>query len=190
MNFVWFDYESSDSRVNFGNVLEASFILTDDRFKILEKKELKCRLKPNVVPSIGAMLVNNIPPEILKNAPLSHYQLVLENYKWFEKFRPAYFTGFNVTSFDIEFYRRMLFKTLIPDVYQTNTRGNKIHDVLPQVRAAKFINRNCIATKLNAKGNDSFKLQDLAEVGNFNHGTSHSSMVDCLNRMTIMFIHQ
>ena len=44
MNFVWFDYESSDSRVNFGNVLEASFILTDDRFKILEKKELKCRL--------------------------------------------------------------------------------------------------------------------------------------------------
>ena len=185
MNFVWFDYESSDSRVNHGQVCEASFILTDNRFKILEKKELKCRLKPNVVPSIGAMLVNNIPPEILKNAPLSHYQLVLENYKWFEKFRPAYFTGFNVTSFDIEFYRRMLFKTLIPDVYQTNTRGNKIHDVLPQVRAAKFINRNCIATKLNAKGNDSFKLQDLAEVGNFNHGTSHSSMVDCLNTIEV-----
>ena len=39
MNFVWFDYESSDSRVNFGQVCEFSFILTDDRFKILEKKE-------------------------------------------------------------------------------------------------------------------------------------------------------
>ena len=185
MNMVYVDYESSGSRINFDNVLEAAIICTDDRFKILEKIELKCRLKPNVVPSIGGMLVNNIPPETLKNAPLSHYQLVLENYKWFEKFRPAYFTGFNVTSFDIEFYRRMLFKTLIPDVYQTNTRGNKIHDVLPQVRAAKFINRNCIATKLNAKGNDSFKLQDLAEVGNFNHGTSHSSMVDCLNTIEV-----
>ncbi len=79
----------------------------------------------------------------------------------------------------------MLFKSLIPDWYQTNTNGNKIHDVLPQVRAAKFINRNCIATKLNPKGNDSFKLQDLAEVGNFNHGVSHSSTVDCLNTIEV-----
>ena len=184
-NLLFFDYESSDTRVNFGQVCELSFILTDDRFKILEKKELKCRLKPNVVPNIRAMLVNSITPQTLKNAPLSHYQLVLENYKWFKKLSPTYFTGFNITSFDIEFYRRMLFKSLIPDWYQTNTNGNKIHDVLPQVRAAKFINRNCIATKLNPKGNDSFKLQDLAEVGNFNHGVSHSSTVDCLNTIEV-----
>ena len=184
-NLLFFDYESSDHRVNFGQVCELSFILTDDRFKILEKKELKCRLKPNVVPNIRAMLVNSITPQTLKNAPLSHYQLVLENYKWFKKLSPTYFTGFNITSFDIEFYRRMLFKSLIPDWYQTNTNGNKIHDVLPQVRAAKFINRNCIATKLNPKGNDSFKLQDLAEVGNFNHGISHSSTVDCLNTIEV-----
>ena len=39
MNFVWFDYGSSDSRVNYGQVCEASFILTDNRFKILEKKK-------------------------------------------------------------------------------------------------------------------------------------------------------
>ena len=184
-NLLFFDYESSDTRVNFGQVCELSFILTDDRFKILEKKELKCRLKPNVVPNIRAMLVNSITPQTLKNAPLSHYQLVLENYKWFKKLSPTYFTGFNITSFDIEFYRRMLFKSLIPDWYQTNTNGNKIHDILPQVRAAKFINRNCIATKLNSKGNDSFKLQDLAEVGNFNHGVSHSSTVDCLNTIEV-----
>ena len=184
-NLLFFDYESSDHRVNFGQVCELSFILADDRFNILEKKELKCRLKPNVVPNIRAMLVNSITPQTLRNAPLSHYQLVLENYKWFKKLSPTYFTGFNITSFDIEFYRRMLFKSLIPDWYQTNTNGNKIHDVLPQVRAAKFINRNCIATKLNPKGNDSFKLQDLAEVGNFNHGVSHSSTVDCLNTIEV-----
>ena len=38
MNFVWFDYESSGSRVNTDQVLENSIVLTDDRFKILEKK--------------------------------------------------------------------------------------------------------------------------------------------------------
>ena len=162
MDFCYFDYESSDSRVDFGQVLEFSFVHTDKNLKILNQKELKCRIKPNVVPSIGAMLVNNISPQMLTNAPLSHYELVMENYHWFQKLSPIYFTGFNIAAFDIEFYRRMLFKNLIPNWYQTNTNGNKIHDVLPQVRAAKFINRNAIATKLNDKGNDSFKLQDLS----------------------------
>ena len=185
MDFCYFDYESSDSRVDFGQVLEFSFVHTDSNLNILNKKELKCRLKSNVVPSIGAMLVNNISPKMLTNAELSHYELVMENYNWFQKLSPIYFTGFNITSFDIEFYRRMLFKNLIPNWYQTNTNGNKIHDVLPQVRAAKFINRNVIATKLNEKGNDSFKLQDLSEVGNFNHGVSHSSIVDCLNTIEV-----
>ena len=185
MDFCYFDYESSDSRVDFGQVLEFSFVHTDKNLKILNQKELKCRIKPNVVPSIGAMLVNNISPQMLTNAPLSHYELVMENYQWFQKLSPIYFTGFNIAAFDIEFYRRMLFKNLIPNWYQTNTNGNKIHDVLPQVRAAKFINRNAIATKLNDKGNDSFKLQDLSEVGNFNHGISHSSIVDCLNTIEV-----
>ncbi len=185
MNFLWFDYESSGSRVNFDHVLEASFVLTDNRLKILEKTELKCRLKPNVIPNIGALLVNSISVETLQKAPLSHYQLVLENHKWFEKFTPSYFTGYNITGFDIEFYRRMLFKNLIPNWYQTNTNGNKIYDVLPHIRVAKLVNRNVIATKLNQKGNDSFKLADIAEVGNFNHGISHTSLVDCLNTIEV-----
>lgn len=185
MNFVWFDYESSGSRVNTDQVLEGSIVLTDDRFKILEKKELRCRLKHNIVPSIGALLVNNISVETLKNAPLSHYQFVLENHKWFENFSPAYFTGYNIQSFDMEFYRRMLFKNLLPNWYQTNTNGNKIHDLLPHIRVAKLLNRNVVATKLNAKGNDSFRLADIAEVNNFNHGIAHTSIVDCLNTIEV-----
>ena len=61
MDFCYFDYESSDSRVDFGQVLEFSFVHTDKNLKILNQKELKCRIKPNVVPSIGAMLVNKYP---------------------------------------------------------------------------------------------------------------------------------
>ena len=38
---------------------------------------------------------------------------------------------------------------------------------------------------LNKKGNDSFRLADIAEVGNFNHGVSHTSLVDCLNTIEV-----
>ena len=33
MNFVWFDYESSGSRVNTDQVLEGSIVLTDEDLK-------------------------------------------------------------------------------------------------------------------------------------------------------------
>ena len=59
MNFVYFDYESTGSRVCWDQCVESSIVLTDDRLKILEKKELRCRLKHNIVPTIGALLVNN-----------------------------------------------------------------------------------------------------------------------------------
>ena len=74
---------------------------------------------------------------------------------------------------------------LLPDWYQTNTNGNKIHDILPHIRVAKLLNRNVVATKLNAKGNDSFKLADIAEINNFNHGIAHTSIVDCLNTIEL-----
>ena len=183
--FVYLDYETSDSRVNYGSVIQAALIVTDEKLKVKSKHELKCRLKPNVIPSIGASLVHRIPVAQLKNSNMSHYQMVLEHYNIIKNNSPAYVTGYNSVAFDLEFYRRMLFKSLIPDVYQTNTNGNKHFDILNVVRAAKFADKNAIKTKLSDKGRDSFKLVDLCEANNINNGTSHDPVVDCLNTISI-----
>ena len=100
---------------------------------------------------------------------MSHYQMVLEHYNIIKNNSPAYVTGFNSVAFDLEFYRRMLFKSLIPDVYQTNTNGNKHLDILNVVRAAKFADKDAIKTKLSDKGRDSFKLVDLWLAYNLQH---------------------
>ena len=78
--FVYLDYETSDSRCNYGSVLQAALVVTDEKLKVKSNHELKCRLKPNVIPSIGASLVHRIPVAQLKNANTSHYQMVLEHY--------------------------------------------------------------------------------------------------------------
>ena len=153
--------------------------------KVKSKHELKCRLKPNVIPSIGASLVHRIPVAQLKNSNMSHYQMVLEHYNIIKNNSPAYITGFNSVAFDLEFYRRMLFKSLIPDVYQTNTNGNKHLDILNVVRASKFADKDAIKTKLSEKGRDSFKLVDLCEANNIDNGTSHEAITDCLNTISI-----
>ena len=44
------DYETSDSRVNFGQVLQAGIVISDEKLNIESKHNLRCRLKPNVIP--------------------------------------------------------------------------------------------------------------------------------------------
>ena len=46
----------------------------------------------------------------------------------------------------------MYFKNLIPDVYQTNTNGNKHLDILNVARASKFANEDAFKTILSDKG--------------------------------------
>ena len=75
------DYETSDGRVNFGQVIQAGILITDDKLKIKQKHELRCRLKPNVIPSIGASLVHRATVDQLKNSNMSHYQMAMEHYK-------------------------------------------------------------------------------------------------------------
>ena len=54
VNVLTVDYETSDSRVNYGQVIQAAIVATDNNLNIKKKYDLRCRLKPNVIPSIGA----------------------------------------------------------------------------------------------------------------------------------------
>ena len=184
-NILTLDYETSDSRVNYGQVLQAGIIISDENFNIKAKHELRCRLKSTVIPSIGACLVHKIPVNILKNSNKSHYQMVLEHYNLIKENTPTIIMGFNQTMFDLEFYRRMLFKSLLPDVYQTNTGGNAHLDILNVSRAAKFANDKSLKTILNEKNRPSFKLSDLSEANEIDNGESHDAITDCLNTIEL-----
>ena len=79
--FVYLDYETSDSRVNYGSVVSAALIVTNEKLKVKSKHNLKCRLKPNVIPAIGASLVHRTSINQLKNSNRSHSQMVCEHVK-------------------------------------------------------------------------------------------------------------
>ena len=179
------DYETSDSRVNFGQVIQCGIVITDEKLKVKKKHELRCRLKPNIIPAIGASLVHRASVDQLKNSNMSHYQMVLEHYNIIKDNTPSIVTGYNNIAFDLEFTRRMYFKSLIPDVYQTNTNGNKHLDILNVARASKFADENGIKTNLSAKGRPSFKLADLCLANSIDNGMNHDAVTDCLNTLAI-----
>ena len=65
MNYVFWDIESSGSRTTWDAIVEFGACLTDDRFKELDRFNFRCRLRPSVIPDIGALLVNKSSVEML-----------------------------------------------------------------------------------------------------------------------------
>ena len=189
-NFLFLDYESTDTRVNTGQVIHCAFAVTDENLKIKEKLELRSRLKPNVIPSIGASLVHRVSPKQYKTWNMSHYEMVMQHYNFIKKHSPAFISGFNSVQFDLEFTRRMYFKSLLPDVYQTNTGGNSHLEILNCARACKFVDDNGLNTKLSEKNRPSFKLVDLCEANNIKNGDSHDAGVDVSNTISLAQIIQ
>ena len=185
MNYVFWDIESSGSRTTWDAIVEFGACLTDDRFKELDRFNFRCRLRPSVIPDIGALLVNKSSVEMLKNSNLSHYQMVQEVSKKFTEWSPAIFASYNGISFDEEFWRKTLFKNLMPDIYQTNTKGSKRIDILNVARAAKLIDGKAIKTTISEKGNPVFKLDQLSVANGIEHKDAHTAFSDCLATKSI-----
>ena len=87
-NYVFGDLETSDSNVNSLSVLEASFCLYDDRFREIGTPfHATARIKPTCVPSLGAVITNNISVAKLKGANWSSFDLTCAIYKTLEEWK-------------------------------------------------------------------------------------------------------
>ena len=72
MNLVVGDIETSENNVNMLSVLEASFVIYDERFKELESFHESARIRPTCVPSLGACLTTGIRTDKLIGANLEY----------------------------------------------------------------------------------------------------------------------
>ena len=179
-NILVLDFETSSSSVNHLSLLQGAFVLFDERWRELERLNVRCRIRPTVVPSIGALLTNNIRVKTLKGVNLSHYEAVIQIHAFLNKFGPLTIIGHNVLSFDLELYIRQLYKNLIPDVYHLKKLPHKIVDTLNIARAAKLVDDKSLNCAISPKGFSLFKLGSLCAENNIKHETQHEAMSDVL----------
>ena len=178
MNYVFADLETSGASTAFDCVLESCFILTNDNFQELDRIHLKSRLEEGIIPNLGALNVTGFDVNWLKQnpSPYSSTQILLEKLK---SWGPAVYFGFNSHLFDWIFLSKTFFKYLKAP-YFLNTKGNKLGDVLPVIRAAKMVDETVIKTITTAKGNPSFKLSDLMQ-----HEDAHGAVQDTIACMKL-----
>ena len=176
-NFVFYDFETSSSNKYWGQIIQIGAILTNDNLDELDRFDARCRLSPGIIPEAMALIVNKTSPVMLKKSNLSHYEMIREFIQTLKRWGKATYVGFNSIEFDEEFLRCTLFQTL-EYPYITSTNGNTRGDILSLARAANLYYPNTLKNSVNEKGNDVYKLDQMAPLNGIDHGDAHSAIGD------------
>ena len=179
-NFVFYDFETSSSNKYWGQIIQIGAILTNKNMEELDRFDARCRLSPGIIPEAMALIVNKSSPKMLKTANLSHYEMIRQFVETLKRWGKATYVGFNSIEFDEEFLRCTLFQTL-EYPYITSTNGNTRGDILSLARAANLYYPKTLKNSVNAKGNDVYKLDQMAPLNGIEHGeAAHSAIGDVI----------
>ncbi len=178
-NFVFYDFETSSSNKYWGQIIQIGAILTNDNLEELDRFDVRCRLCPGIIPEAMALIVNKTSPAMLKKSNLSHYEMIRQFIQTLKRWGKAIYIGFNSIEFDEEFLRCTLFQTL-EYPYITSTNGNTRGDMLSLARAANLYYPNTLKNSINEKGNDVYKLDQMAPLNGIEHDDAHSAIGDVL----------
>ena len=90
-NYVFWDLETCSSNVSYGQIIEAAAVLVNDDFQELDRFEARCRLSPGTIFEAMALIVNKSSVAMLKNANLSHYQMIKQMLEKFNQWKNSVF---------------------------------------------------------------------------------------------------
>ena len=175
-NFVFYDFETSSSNKYWGQIIQIGAVLTNDNLDELDRFDVRCRLSPGIIPEAMALIVNKTSPSMLKKSNLSHYEMIRQFVETLKRWGKATYIGFNNIEFDQEFLRNTLFQTL-EYPYLTTTNGNTAADILGLARAANLYYPKTLKNSVNEKGNDVYKLDQMAPLNGINHD-AHNAIGD------------
>ena len=177
MAYVFYDFETSGRSARFDQILQAGFIIYDDKFREINKLNIKSRINSDTVPSINALRVNRLQMSNLLSEKLSCYEMTLKIKKFLNQYSNSFYIGFNSIYFDEEFLRQLFWEHFIYP-YLTNTNGNCRGDVLNFVTMVHAFHKENINVKKSEEGKLTFKLEKLAEANNFDATNSHEAIAD------------
>jgi exodeoxyribonuclease-1 len=182
-NFVFYDFETSSSNKQWGQIIEVGAILVDDQLNELDRFESRSRLSPGIIPEAMSLIVSNTTPKKLKETNLSHYEMVRQFVNKLKSWGKVTYIGWNNIEFDQIFLRNTLFQNLHYP-WASTTNGNSEGDLLNLARAANLYYPNTLKNATNKKGNLEYKLDTMAPLNGIQHA-AHTAIGDCAATLEI-----
>ncbi len=178
MDLIFYDFETTGRDPHWDQILQVGATKVSKEFNDIDSFELRCRLKPGLIPSPFALSVNNTDYVKLIKTECTHYDMLCKLEEKFIKWSPSVFIGYNSINFDEEFLRNSLFRALL-DPYLTSKNNNNRADLLELLRTVDFFFPDTLNIPINNKKKKTFRLDQIAPANYINH-LAHDAFGDVM----------
>jgi exodeoxyribonuclease-1 len=174
-SLLFYDIETTGLNRAFDQILEFAAIRTDSGLNEIERFNSRIQLRPDVVPSPAAILVNRIRPERFSSG-FREYEAVRKIHSQLN--RPGTTSiGYNSIGFDDEFLRFSFYRNLLPAYTHQYANHCRRMDLLP-ITIIYWLYRKEALHWPELDGKASLKLEDLGAANGLFSGQSHDAMSD------------
>ena len=173
--FLFYDIETSGLSRAFDQILDFAAIRTDPDLNEIERLSARIRLRPDVVPSPAALLVNRIRAARFSSGD-SEYEAVRRIHAWLNT--PGTVSiGYNSIGFDDEFLRFAFRRNLLPPYTHQYADACRRMDLLPITLMYWLYGRQALNWP-EPDGKASLKLEDIGAANGLFSGKSHDAAAD------------
>jgi len=172
--YLFYDIETTGLNRAFDQVLEFAAIRTDSDLNELDRFTTTIRLRPDVIPSPSAILVNRLRPEAARGR--CEVDALREIHAQLN--RPETTSiGYNSIGFDDEFLRFSFHRNLLPPYTHQFANGCRRMDLLP-VTIMYWLYRRGPLQWPDVNGKASLKLEEIGAANGLYTGQAHDALSD------------
>jgi len=174
-SYLFYDIETTGLNRAFDQVLQFAAIRTDLQFNEIDRRSIRIRLRPDVIPSPQAILTNRIATRDFSSGQ-SEYEAVAEIHGLMNQ--PGTISiGYNTLGFDDEVLRFSFHRNLLPPYTHQYQNGCRRMDVYPMAIMYWLYKKDVLDwPQIDAK--PSLKLEHLGAANRLVSGRSHQALVD------------
>ncbi len=173
--FLFYDIETTGLSRAFDQILEFAAIRTDTDLNEIERLATQVRLRPDVVPSPAALLVNRIRVARFSSGDCE-YEAMRKIHAWLNT--PGTISiGYNSIGFDDEFLRFSFQRNLLPPYTHQYANRCRRMDLLP-ITIMFWLYARDVLDWPEPDGKASLRLEDIGAANGLFTGQSHDAVAD------------
>lgn len=173
--YLFYDIETTGLNFPFDQVLQFGSIRTDMEFNEIDRREIMVKLRPDIIPSPGAMLAHCIPLSRTESG-ISEFEATQQIHTLLNE-PNTISLGYNTLRFDDEFLRFAFHRNLLPPYRHQFAHNCSRLDLLPMV-TFYWLYKNDVLEWPEIEDRVSLKLEHLLETNRLTTGTPHDAMTD------------
>ncbi len=174
--YLFYDLETSGLNPVFDQILQFAAIRTDEDFQELSRHEIRIRLRPDIIPSPGALLTTDVPVLNALTTGIREYDAVREIHALLNQPNTIN-VGYNSLSFDDQFLRFAFYRNLLPVYTHQYKNDCQRLDIFP-ITVLYWLQGSSLLAWPIADGKPTLRLEHLSRENSLAEGQAHDALVD------------